>query len=230
MQTNIPAAVDNIRLMLWTVGIAIILAVLCYSIGWLFRRKNLNWSWLSLLSLVFLFAAIGFGGQYAWQQNLFHITTTVQHAQKQQAYKRQQSNHNRYSKAARQKIEKMVMRNAQKGFEKQGFVAIPKVSILEPIYNDAYSVAGLNIGADYANKSQKDPEGKIKPVMGKSNYGLAAHNFNDGKTGFSGLQQYLNQNAPYLVNGQEKGSNWLNGVSVYLANAKGVYKYTITGQ
>lgn len=66
--------------------------------------------------------------------------------------------------------------------------------------------------------------------MGQGNYGLAAHNFNDGVTGFSGLQQVINQNAPYISNGQLKGSSWLNGTSVLLANNKGLYQYEITGQ
>lgn len=68
-------------------------------------------------------------------------------------------------------IRKMVMRNATKNFEKQGFVSITSTNILLPIYNDAYSDEGLNLGANYANKSEKDPEGKQKPVMGQGNYG-----------------------------------------------------------
>ncbi|WP_446863878.1 hypothetical protein [Leuconostoc citreum] len=91
-------------------------------------------------------------------------------------------------------IQKMVMRKAQteQRLKKQGFVSIPSQGILLPIYNDAYSTAGLNAGANYANRSQNDLEGDKIPIMGQRNYGLAAHNFNDGRTGFSRLQESTN--------------------------------------
>lgn len=169
------------------------------------------------------------GGSYVYQQNMLGVKTAilkpVQQHERQVAAKKASS-----STISRATIRKMVMRNAAKGFEKQGFVSIPSRNILLPIYNDAYSDEGLNLGADYANRSSQDPDGTKIPVMGQGNYGLAAHNFNDGVTGFSGLQQVINQNAPYISNGQLKGSSWLNGTSVLLANNKGLYQYEITGQ
>ncbi|QOG10914.1 class A sortase [Leuconostoc sp. LN180020] len=129
-------------------------------------------------------------------------------------------------------IKAMVMREAQKyhQLKKQGFVSIPNQSILLPIYNDAYSNTGLNAGANYANRSQDDPQGEKLPIMGQGNYGLAAHNFNDGHTGFSGLQESTNHDKPYFENGQLKKSCWLNGADVLLANNLGIYRYVIDGQ
>lgn len=128
-------------------------------------------------------------------------------------------------------IAKMIMYNSSKGLQKQGFVAIPSVKILLPIYNDAYSENGLSYGASYANRSEQDPTGKLIPHFGSGNYGLAAHNFNDGKTGFSALQQRINDNHPYLSNDNQFGhSSWLNGQFVYLANGDAIYQYKIIDQ
>ena len=136
------------------------------------------------------------------------------------------------SSQKREAIASLIMKqtHASEGLTKQGFVSVPTVGILQPIFDNAYSNKGLNAGANYANRSAVDPTGQNKPVMGDGNYGLASHNFNDGKTGFSALQENLNNDAPYLVNGELKGSNWLNGQSVYLANDDNVFEYRITGQ
>lgn len=128
------------------------------------------------------------------------------------------------TKKNREHIRDMVMRDATNGkFKKQGFVSIPEKGILLPIYDDAYSNAGLNVGSAYANKD-------IIPVMGEKNYGLAAHNFDDGKTGFSSLQDGRT-NEPYLVNGkpQDKVSN-LNGIKIYMMDENNIYQYTIYNQ
>ena len=136
-----------------------------------------------------------------------------------------------YDSRQRLLISKMVMYEGAPGFKKQGMVAIPSVKILLPIYNDAYSDKGLSYGAAYANRSENDPQGKHKPVFGIGNYGLAAHNFNDGKTGFSALQQKMNDNNPYVSNDGKLGqSQWLNNEQVYLANGGSIYIYQITGQ
>ncbi|MDD9138278.1 class A sortase [Fructobacillus sp. CRL 2054] len=111
------------------------------------------------------------------------------------------------------------------GLTKQGYVAIPNLSILLPIYDNAYSKVALDKGA---NTAQKDT---AVPVMGQGNYTLAAHNWNNGYTGFSALQQKLNQNAPYEnADGTLGNSDWLNGTMIYLANSNGIYRYQITGQ
>ena len=130
----------------------------------------------------------------------------------------------------RNRIRQRLMRETQTGLKKQGFVSIPVVGILEPIFNDAYSEKGLQAGANYANRSSVDPTGKQVPVMGQGNYGLASHNFDDGLTGFSGLQQNYQNDSPYLVNGQRQKSNWLNNQAIYLANSDGIFEYHIKQQ
>lgn len=127
-------------------------------------------------------------------------------------------------------IRNRLMRQTQPDLQKQGFVSVPQVGILEPVFNDAYSEKGLKAGANYANRNESDPQGEQVPVMGQGNYGLASHNFDDGLTGFSGLQQHYKDDAPYLVDGQRHENNWLNGKPIYLANAKGIYKYKIAKQ
>ncbi|CAM3126865.1 class A sortase [Leuconostoc rapi] len=168
-------------------------------------------------------------GVYLYQNNIANVKDTVlNHTQK---YQRTKANKNsRQDNTSRRTIAKMVMRHAAKGLEKQGFVSIPSQNILLPIYNDAYSDKGLNAGADYANRSEVDPEGQQKPIMGQGNYGLAGHNFNDGHTGFSALQESANHDSPYLSQGRLKGSSWLNGQTVLLANQQGIYQYVISGQ
>jgi len=143
---------------------------------------------------------------------------------------RQKSDQTIYSDQQRDNLSKLIMNNHSNGLIKQGFVSIPNLMILLPIYNDAYSKKGLDLGADYANRTFSDPQGKITPVMGQGNYGLAAHNFNDGKTGFSSLQEKINQDTPYLVKGKLGNSNWLNRVKIYLANGSKIYTYKITSQ
>jgi len=137
---------------------------------------------------------------------------------------------NHISIAERKSISKMVMYNSSDGLIKQGMVSIPSVKILLPIYNDAYSEKGLSYGASYANRSRQDPTGHIIPKFGRGNYGLAAHNFNDGQTGFSALQEKSNNNQPYM-NGSKYGhSSWLNNQYVYLANGKNIYQYKVVDQ
>ena len=186
-----------------------------------FRRGTLFIT-ASLLILIAFFC-------YSYQKNFWLIGTNIDQLT-QKVTQNDKGVKKRYTNDHRQIIKNMVMRQAVKGFDKQGFIAIPSLSILEPIYNDAYSTAGLNNGAAYANRSAQDPTGRQQPIMGQGNYGLAAHNFNDGKTGFSALQEYRNVDAPYLKNGKMLSSKWLNGTKVYLANQSGIYVYTVTKQ
>lgn len=158
------------------------------------------------------------------------INSHTKHVETATTYN-QNKHHLKYSMSYRKHIKEMVMDNQSDGLKKQGMVAIPDVNILLPIYNDAYSDKGLSYGAAYANRNKLDPTGKNVPVFGKGNYGLAAHNFNDGKTGFSALQQTINDNSPYINrDGSLGGSSWLNGTYVYTANKEGIYIYEITGQ
>ena len=195
------------------------------------RKRQIIYKKIGYVSLMWALglSLVGFGIQTLYKDNTWLLQTrTLKYVQN---YERQKSDRQaNLDKTSRSDIAKMVMRQAVSGLDKQGVVAIPSRNILLPIYNDAYSDKGLNAGANYANKSAVDPLGKNKPIMGQGNYGLAAHNFNDGQTGFSGLQQETNHDTPYLQNGQLKGSNWLNGQKVLLANGQGIFDYKITGQ
>ncbi|MGY3742426.1 class A sortase [Leuconostoc inhae] len=213
-------------------GLVFLATFSLFSIGQLivnYRRKWHNFSFYNGIIVACIVTVVAIGGLYAYQNNTFGINDmTRKHIQKRERTILNKKSTNDHTK--RSVISKMVMRNAAKGLEKQGFVSIPSQNILLPIYNDAYSDKGLNAGADYANRSEVDPTGQKKPIMGQGNYGLAAHNFNDGHTGFSALQESTNHNEPYLVNGQLRGSSWLNGQNVLLANQKGIYRYIIYGQ
>ena len=163
-----------------------------------------------------------------YQQNWFDIHNKV--VQTIRTHKVKVDSHKKIRLNERNQIRQLLMRETQSGLKKQGFVSIPTVGILEPVFNDAYSEKGSQAGANYANRSQIDTAGKQIPVMGQGNYGLASHNFDDGLTGFSGLQQNYQNDAPYLVNGQQRKNNWLNHKAIYLANNDGIYEYRINQQ
>ncbi|WP_220739954.1 class A sortase [Leuconostoc miyukkimchii] len=214
------------------VGIIFLSTIILFTIGQLiikYKRKKYHISILNSIISACIITFFSIAGLYAYQINIFGVKDiSRKYLQKYERQKIDKQSTN--DKTTYDAIQKMVMRDASKGLEKQGFVAIPSQNILLPIYNDAYSEKGLNAGANYANRSAVDPEGSKVPIMGQGNYGLAAHNFNDGHTGFSALQQSTNHDSPYLVNGQLKGSSWLNGKTILMANNKGIYRYVITGQ
>lgn len=187
--------------------------------------KNIKRFFLFIL-LVVILGSIGYVG---YQQNWFGIHNQI--VQEIRSRKVQvDDRHKKIYLNKRQQIKQRLMRETQPGLKKQGFVSVPTVGILEPVFNDAYSEKGLQAGANYANRSREDPTGQKIPVMGQGNYGLASHNFDDGLTGFSGLQQNYQDDEPYLVNGRRQTNDWLNHKSIYLANDDGIYEYRIKQQ
>lgn len=213
-------------------GVLSVVTFIVYSIGEFIiklRRKKKSVSFYNAMLVSCVVTVFAVLGLYLYQNNIANVKDiALHHVQKYQRSKTDKKS--RQDNTSRRSIARMVMRNAAKGFKKQGFVAIPSRNILLPIYNDAYSDLGLNAGADYANRSEADPEGQQKPIMGQGNYGLAGHNFNDGHTGFSALQKSANHDAPYVNHGRLEGSSWLNGQTILLANQKGIYQYIISGQ
>ena len=115
---------------------------------------------------------------------------------------------------------------ADKGWQKIGMIAIPDLGILLPIYNQPYNQDALKVGAQELTNS--DPSATSNLRIG--NFTLVAHNYNDGHTMFSALQQNANQDAPYLINGQRGNNDWLDGKKIYVAGESGIYEYIITGQ
>lgn len=177
-----------------------------------------------LLSVIILYSI----SYICYQQNWFDVHNKI--VQEIRSHRVVVDDNKKMSLVDRKRIRQRLMRETQTDLKKQGFVSIPVVGILEPIFNDAYSEKGLQAGANYANRSQVDPTGKQVPVMGQGNYGLASHNFDDGLTGFSGLQQNYQNDSPYLVDGRRQKSNWLNKQAIYLANSDGIFEYRIKQQ
>lgn len=136
----------------------------------------------------------------------------------------------KYDVLQRRQIRNLIMKQTHPGLSKKGIISIPSIKILLPVFNSAYSKSGLKAGANFANKSEVDPYGKSQVKLGKGNVGIAAHNFNDGKTAFSALQQNKNRDYPYIYHHHILVNNWLNGNLVYVANANGIYVYKISRQ
>lgn len=180
---------------------------------------------LQVLLSVIILCSISY---ICYQQNWFDVHNKI--VQEIRSHRVVVDDNKKMSLVDRKRIRQRLMRETQTDLKKQGFVSIPVVGILEPIFNDAYSEKGLQAGANYANRSQSDPTGKQVPVMGQGNYGLASHNFDDGLTGFSGLQQNYQNDSPYLVDGRRQKSNWLNKQAIYLANSDGIFEYRIKQQ
>lgn len=186
------------------------------------RRANHN-VYLYFLVTALVLSCLS-GGYLLYSQNIFGIRG--QQARATQIRRVVPLTHKRRTVLNYERIRHQVMRptHHKEGLSKQGFVSIPAVGILLPIFNQAYSRAGLAAGADYiAVKDQT-------PTMGQGNYALAAHNYDDGRTGFSPLQQYLNKNEPYLVDGKAQEDHWLDQQFIYLANDSGIYAYQIVKQ
>lgn len=194
------------------------------------KNNQLGKIFLTLGVFLIILAVILLG----WQDNWFYLRDKITPSPSQPVKTLPKKSHHQkaLTNSQRKTIGQLVMKPTHQniGLKKQGFVAIPEKGILLPIFNDAYSNTGLDWGANFANRTSQDPNGTHLPQMGKSNYGLAAHNFNDGKTGFSALQEHINSDTPYLENGQRRKNNWLDGKPIYLANHTGIYKYTITSQ
>lgn len=185
-------------------------------------KKFFN-KWLNWVLVIIAIVCLGVAGYYGWRTV---ESLPTMNPVKQAAHKLTTQDTKSLSASERQRIADEVMVQNQKGsnLTKQGYIAIPDMSIFLPIYDNAYSQAALDLGANTANKDTP------VPVMGEGNYTLAAHNWDNGYTGFSALQQNLKKDAPYLVGKTMGGSDWLNGKKIYMANAKGIYTYTVKSQ
>lgn len=105
-----------------------------------------------------------------------------------------------------------------------GSIAVPKLGILLPVYNQPYNLTALKQGA------QVLPTNSGNSTVGQGNLIIVGHNLENGHSDFSALQQVVSQNQPYLINGQKQTNNWLNGQMIYVATEKGVYEYKIDNQ
>lgn len=103
-----------------------------------------------------------------------------------------------------------------------GTISIPKLGILLPIGSKPHQMQALAQGAQQLSTASGKP--------GRGNFIVVAHNYGDGKTMFSALQQYVWQDSPYLVANKSHENNWLNGQHIYVATAQRIYDYVIQGQ
>ena len=96
--------------------------------------KNIKRFFLFIL-LVVILGSIGYVG---YQQNWFGIHNQI--VQEIRSRKVQvDDRHKKIYLNKRQQIKQRLMRETQPGLKKQGFVSVPTVGILEPVFNDAYS-------------------------------------------------------------------------------------------
>lgn len=129
-------------------------------------------------------------------------------------------------------VKELVMKQTQsdKGLVKLGYLSIPKLQILIPIFDKGDAESNLLVGGGLTGQWNTDTQKLENAVFGIGNFSIAGHNFNDGKTAFSPLQQNINLNQPYLDGNEFKTNNWLNGTDLYLTNGEMIYKYIIENQ
>lgn len=186
------------------------------------KEKILNL--ILLISVLLLITAIFF---YGYSQNWFRAKTQVIRIQDKTTVIKLDSKI--VDVTDRNRIAKQIMKqtHVRDGLTKMGFVSIPKIGALLPIFDKPYSKKGLSAGANQINPIS---ETATKAIAGQGNYILTAHNYDDGRTAFSGLQETINEDSPYLKSGKPSIDNWLNNQHIYIANKQGIYDYVITGQ
>lgn len=180
-------------------------------------------AWANLCLGLAIGTVIGTGGYYLYSQNVGNVRQHVVDHQRAVTVDDQ-------TVPDRNTVRDQVVKNdyEKRGWQRLGTIAMPKLSIRLPIYNQPYNAAALKIGAQQI-KARKDKT-EVDTTIGTGNFILAAHNYADGKTMFSALQQMANKDAPYLVNNQPGHNAWLNDAKIYLANDRGVYEYRIDDQ
>lgn len=109
--------------------------------------------------------------------------------------------------------------------KKEGEIAIPKLGILLPIYNQPYNSRALNKGAQQIPTNSGDIN-----TWGNGNLGIVGHNYNDGYSYFSSLQEKVNDSQSYIKDGQPVTNNWLNGQKIYIATASKIFEYSVIRQ
>lgn len=179
---------------------------------------------------VTLTMTIASGGYWAYADNVGNVRQTLVHHQQRSQRKvraRVQDQITINSEAVQRKV--MEPMTGAKDVHRLGSIAIPSLNISLPIYNQPYNEQALSKGAQQM-RAVNDQNIEVDTAMGNGNYVLVAHNYNDGKSMLSPLQQYINKDAPYLVNGKKQDNGWLNGTPIYLANDQGVYEYQVDNQ
>lgn len=122
------------------------------------------------------------------------------------------------------KVQETVV-DSPDGLQKVGEIAVPKIGILMPIYNQPYNKKALEEGS----QQMATISGQTS-TLGVNNFIVVGHNYTDGHSAFSALQENLNQDQPYLQKGQKSSDDWLNGQQIYVADKNNIYDFQIDRQ
>lgn len=125
-------------------------------------------------------------------------------------------------------IRQDITSNNVKDANKLGVIAIPDLDIFLPIYDKPYDPNILLEGSNLLRSTQNNRSSNVS--IGDGNTILVAHNYNDGRTMFSPLQQNINQNQQYLKDGKPIHNYWLSGKKIYIASHTSIFVYTIEVQ
>lgn len=155
-----------------------------------------------------------FVGIFAYNKNAFNIKQTVGEHHRQEMVKN--------VKISTQEITQI---QAQSSNVKVGTIAIPELGILLPIDNQPYSAVALRQGAQQVETNDNHWD-----TLGKGNFVVVGHNFANGYQYFSALQQYANDNYPYLQNGRLANNRWLNDQHIYVACRDQIFDFEIDNQ
>lgn len=112
---------------------------------------------------------------------------------------------------------------------KLGVVAFPYLGIYLPIYDKPYDQYVLKKGANQL-KAIDENKDITNTDIGQGNLILVAHNYSDGQTMFSALQQNMGQLEPYIIDGSLQNNYWLSNKPVYVATKERIYEYVIDHQ
>lgn len=124
-------------------------------------------------------------------------------------------------------IKRSVMVKDLQGANKLGVIAMPYLGIYLPIYDKPYDQYALEKGA---NRLKPVDQNVLTANIWSGNLMLVAHNYTDGTTMFSALQQNTGQVEPYIIDGNVQKNYWLKGRDAYVATEDFVCKYTIEYQ
>lgn len=177
----------------------------------------------NILLVIGIIATLVSGSFWLYSRNNFGLRQRVVRMQRKQLKTATSTSVNR--------IASEVMDNQYAGnnWHRMGTIVVPKLSIVLPIYDQPYDQEALKTGAQIIHPQNGHGQA-VDTAMGNGNLILVAHNYNDGHTMFSALQQHINQNEPYLINGRLGNDDWLNGQKVYTANDQGIFEYVIDSQ
>lgn len=155
-----------------------------------------------------------FVGIFAYNKNAFNIRQIVGE------YQRQEMVDN-----VRISTREITQIQAQSKNVKVGTIAIPKLGILLPIDDQPFSTTALKRGAQQMSTNNGNWQ-----TLGKGNFIVVGHNYANGYQYFSALQQYANDDYPYLQNGKKVNNNWLNNLHIYIASHDKIFDFKIDDQ